>query len=124
MSKSKFPQFNSYACIGDSITWQKDGFDITATLHADTDTHIKDFDCYSLTKVNQWYLDEWFFCGVVLAVSKNGVLIDKHAASLWGIDCNYNKRSNRYLSVVAQELESEAIETAKACIEVMLEALS
>jgi len=124
MPKTKFPQFDSYAIAGDSITWEKEGFDITATLHADTDTHVNDFECYSQIKIKQWKNDEWFFVGVVLSVSKNAVLIDDHAASLWGIDCNYNKRSNRYLSEVAQELESEAIETANKRIEVMLKALS
>jgi len=124
MSKAKFPQFDSYACIGDTITWQKEGFDITAALHADTDSHVNDSDCYSPIKIKQWFNDEWFFVGVVLSVSKNGIMIDEHAASLWGIECNYNKKSNRYLAETAQELESEAIETAKKRIEVMLKALS
>lgn len=124
MSKSKFPQFNSYACIGDSITWQKDDFDITAEIHADNFSHVDDCDCYSSIKIKQWKNDEWFFCGVVLSVSKNDILISKHAASIWGIECNYNKEANRYLSEVAQELESEAIEAAKKQIEVMLKELS
>lgn len=124
MSKSKFPQFNSYACIGDSITWQKDGFDITATLHADPDIHINDYDCYSPVKVKQWLNDEWFFAGVVLAVSKGGVLIDAQAASLWGIECNYNKKGNRYLAQIAQELESEALDVAIERIEQMIKVLA
>jgi len=124
MSKAKFPQFNSYACIGDSITWQKEGFDITATLHADTGSHVHDSECYSPIKIKQWFNDEWFFVGVVLSVLKNGVMVDEHASSLWGISCNYNKKLNRYLTEIAKELQSEAIETAKKRIEVMLKALS
>jgi len=121
--KTKFPQFQSYACTGDRITWTADGFDITARLEADTATKPSHFDCYSPLKVKQWQDGEWFFCGVVLSVSKNGVLIDDNCASLWGIDCNYNKKANRYLSEVAQELESEALEYAKSRAEKMIEAL-
>ena len=124
MSKSKFPQFKSFACIGDSISWQKDGFDITATLHPDPDSHVNDSDCYSATKVKQWMNDEWFFVGVVLAVSKDDVLITEHAASLWGIECNYNKNGNKYLAQIAQELESEALEATRERIEHMIEVLA
>lgn len=124
MSKSKFPQFNSYACIGDSITWQKDGFDITATLHADSDTHINDYDCYSPVKVKQWLNDEWFFVVVVLTVSRGDVLIDDYATSLWGIECNYNKKGNKYLAQIARELESEALEAARERIEQMIKVLA
>lgn len=124
MSKSKFPQFKSYALVGDSITWQKDGFDITATLHADQDSHVNNYDCYSPIKIKQWMNDEWFFVGVVLSVSKGGILIDKHAASLWGIECNYNKKGNKYLAQIAQELESEALEAARERIEQMIKVLA
>ena len=113
MKTAKFPQFHSYACVGDSITWSAEGFDFVATLEADTDTKPTDFDCYYPIKIKQWKNDEWFFVGVVISVSKNGVKLSDHAASLWGIDCNYNKTSNRYLAEVAQELESEALESAK-----------
>ena len=123
MSKAKFPQFNSYACIGDSITWHKDGFDITATLQDDLVSHVNHSECYSPVKIKQWLNDEWFFVGIVLSVEKNGVLIDNHASSLWGIECNYNKKANRYLDELARELESEAIETAKKRVEVMLKSL-
>ena len=124
MSNTKFPQFNSYACIGDSITWHKDGFDITATLQDDTDSHVNDSECYSPVKIKQWFNNEWFFVGIVLSVEKNGILIDAHSASLWGIECNYNKKANRYLAKMAQEMESEAIETAKKRVKVMLKVLS
>lgn len=113
MQKQKFPQFNSYALIGDSITWQKDGFDLTATLEADTDSHVKDSDCYSLIKIKQWKNDEWFFVGVVISASKNGVELLDHAASIWGTECNYNDRSNRHLASLARDMESEAVDAAK-----------
>lgn len=113
MKMIKFPQFGAYVCVGDSIEWKKEGFDIVATVEADNGTHINDYDCYSPIKIKQWKNGEWFFVGVVLSVSKNGIEIEDHAASLWGIECNYNKTANRYLSEVVQELEGEAIESAK-----------
>ena len=109
----KFPKFDSYACAGDYIQWDKDGYHITARIEYDQDTKPTDFDCYSPLKIKQWRNDEWFYCGVVLSVSFNDVELADHAASLWGIDCNYNARSNRYLSTVAQDLESEALDYAK-----------
>jgi len=64
--------------------------------------------------VQRWKNDEWFYVGVVLSVSRNGVELSDHAASLWGVDCNFSDTSNAYLSEVAQELEAEALETARA----------
>lgn len=61
-----------------------------------------------------WSADEWFWCGIVLSVSRNGVVLDKHAASLWGIDCNHPNGNNAYLLEVANELLPEALEAAKA----------
>ena len=110
--KVKFPQFAAYAYIGDYIEWHKNGYTVRAALHVDNYTDPIDFDCYSAIKIKQWRNDVWSFCGVVLEVSLNGVLLGKHCASLWGVDLNYNKRSNRYLSEVALELESEALEYA------------
>jgi hypothetical protein len=113
MKKAKFPQFDSYACVGDKIEWTSDGFDFVATLESDTDSNISDYGCYGPVKIKQWKHDEWFFVGVVVSVSTNGVLLSDHAASLWGIECNYNKKANKYLATVARELQSKALETAK-----------
>ena len=121
--KTKIPQFDTYVCVGDSITWQAEGFDLTASIEFDEDARPDDFDCYSPIKIKQWKNDEWFFCGVVLSVSFNGVALADHAASLWGVDCNYNKLSNRYLSEVAKELEGEALGYAKHARASMLEKL-
>lgn len=121
--KNKFPQFDSYACEGDSISWDAEGYTITATIERDNDTRPDDSECYAPIKIKQWKNDEWFFCGVVLSVSFNGVGLGNHAASLWGVDCNYNKKSNRYLSEVAKELESEALDYAKGARKSMLDKL-
>jgi hypothetical protein len=113
MNREQFPQFDKYACTGDQIKWTAQGFDLTATLEQDTDTKPTDFDCYAPEEIQRWKNDEWFYVGVVLTVSINGVELSDHAASLWGIDCNFNDTSNAYLSEVAQELQDEAIKEAK-----------
>ena len=119
-TKIKFPQFASYAYIGDFIEWDKNGYTIRAVLHDDSVTRPTDFDCYSPVKIKQWQNDAWAFCGVVLEVSLNGISLGEHCASLWGVDMNYNKRSNKYLSVVALELEAEALEYAENVRSAML----
>lgn len=115
IKKPSFPQFDKFAIEGDSIKWEKSGFDFTATLVRDNDAHVDDSDCYSKSQVTAWRNDEWFFVGVVVSVSKNGVELDDHAAALWGVECNFPSRRenpNLYLSEVAQQLEGEALERA------------
>jgi hypothetical protein len=114
--KSIIPAFDSYVCAGDTVQWSADGFDITARVEYDEDTKPTDFDCYSARQIEAWRNDKWFFCGIVLSVSRNGVELSDHAASLWGIDCNFpsrRKNPNAYLSDVCAELQEEALETAK-----------
>lgn len=122
--KTDFPQFSAYACQGDRIEWTAEGFDIVARLEYDTDTNPTDFDCYDTEDVQRWKNDEWFYVGVVLSVSRNGVELSDHAASLWGIDCNFSDTSNTYLSEVAQELEAEAIANARREVVRIREALT
>lgn len=55
-----------------------------------------------------WCNDEWRWVGVVVSVSYAGVMLSKHAASLWGIECNYPGSDNSYLLEVANELLEEA----------------
>jgi hypothetical protein len=122
--KTDFPQFPAYACQGDRIEWTAEGFDIVARLEYDTDSNPEDVECYSPEDVQRWKNDDWFYVGVVLSVSRNGVELSDHAASLWGIDCNFNNTSNTYLSEVARELEAEALETARAEMARIREALT
>lgn len=70
-----------------------------------------------------WCDDEWSYVGVVISVSRNGVLLDDHAASLWGIECNYPFSDNSHLTEVANELIPEALASAKAARARMLEIL-
>lgn len=113
MTETTFPQFDAYVCAGDTITWTAEGFDLAARLEHDTDTKPTDSECYSADDIQRWKNDEWFYGGLVVSVSLNGVELSDHAASLWGIDCNFGN-DNSYLAEVAQELQAEAIETARA----------
>lgn len=63
-----------------------------------------------------WCNDEWYWVGVVLSVAKNGTLLEKHAASCWGIESN----STGYLYEVALELLDEALEVGRAKIKALL----
>lgn len=123
MAKIKFPQFASFAMEGDSVTWESEGFTLTARLKYDTDTTPMDYECYSPIKIKQWKNNEWFYVGVIIAISKNGVMLDEHAASRWGVDCNYSKTSNKYLSTIAGNMEGEALEIGKIEVERMIKAL-
>jgi hypothetical protein len=114
ITEKTFPQFNTYACEGDTIKWTREGFDFVACLVYDHDTKPSDSECYTPENVQRWKDDEWFYVGVVLSVSRNGVELSDHAASLWGIECNFSDTSNAHLSEVAQELEAEALNTARA----------
>ena len=46
------------------------------------------------------------------------------SASLWGIECNFSDTSNTYLSEVAQDLESEALDIARDAQARMIESLT
>lgn len=116
MTKTTIPEFNRYVCTGDTVHWSAEGFDFVARVEFDADTRVDEFECYSKKQIAAWKADEWFFCGIVLAVSRNGVGLSSHAASLWGIGCNFpsrRKNPNYYLSEVCADLQSEALETAR-----------
>jgi hypothetical protein len=61
-----------------------------------------------------WRKDESFYCGIVLSVALEGVTLDAHAASLWGIEANYPDDDNSYLAEVAQELLPGALDAGRA----------
>lgn len=122
-AENTFPKFAKFACVGDTIQWEKEGFSFAATLTADNDTSVKDYDCYDEDQIKAWYEDEWFYVGVVLSVSRNGIMIEEHAASIWGVECNFPDADNSYLSEVAQDMESEALDRAIIQRDVMIKAL-
>ena len=121
--ENNFPSFPKYAGIGDKIQWVNGEFLLTATIHQDNDTKPEDLDCYHEDDILLFNLDQWLYCGIVLSIEKNGIMIEDHAASLWGIKCNFPGADNSYLSEVAQELESKAIEVGKAEMQRMIQVL-
>ncbi|MEM7727914.1 MAG: hypothetical protein AAF311_01430 [Pseudomonadota bacterium] len=81
-----------------------------------TDADLETAKAKAKAVMDAWEADEWFYCGVVLTVSREGVVLDDHAASLWGIEANYLDSDNAYLSEVANQLLPEALETAHAAL--------
>ncbi len=80
----KFEQcFPKFVGISDTIKTQVDGFDIEARIVHDDMANIDDDDCHKVTPGDskevrdsilsaraKWFADEWFYCGVVLSVSR------------------------------------------------------
>jgi hypothetical protein len=69
--------------------------------------------------LRQWCADLWCYVGVVLSVQHvpSGVMLDNHAASLWGIEWNYPGSDNSYAWSCADEMVSEALQVGKAVLE-------
>lgn len=91
-------------------TAKKDGWDSepfgTGTKGQRAERAVKaDFE-----RLKAWCDDQWWWVGVVLTVSKEG--IELCSKSLWGIESD----AGDYLSEVANELLDEALEDAKAVI--------
>ncbi|CAM3661784.1 hypothetical protein [Litorimonas haliclonae] len=137
-------KFDDFVCEGDSITCEVDGYTITAHIARDDTQDPPDerqdgfwpslypneagfigagngwrdrFDkaqAKAERVMAAWKNDEWHYCGVILSVAIDGLVLDDHAASLWGIEANYPDSDNAYLTEVANELLPEALETAKA----------
>ena len=137
-------RFDEFVCEGDSITCEVDGYTITARIIHDETPDAPDerqdgfwpslypndagfigagngwrdrFDkaqAKAERVMTAWKNDEWYYCGVILSVAIDGITLDDHAASLWGIEANYPDSDNAYLSEVAGELLPEALKAAKA----------
>ena len=137
-------KFESFVCLGDSISCEVGAYTVTARICQD-DTpdrpdQRQDGFWPSLYKddagfigagngfrdrfekaqakaqaiMEAWENDEWFYCGIILSVNMQDVELTDHAASLWGIEANYPESKNEYLSEVANELLEEALVAAKA----------
>ena len=105
-------RFDAFVCEGDCIACEQDGFRIVARIVRDDSPDAPDQrqDGFwpSLYKdapgfigpgnnfrerfakaqaeaeaiMEAWRKDDWFYCGIVLSVSLDGVILDEHAASL------------------------------------------
>lgn len=139
-------RFDTFVCEGDCITSEVSGFEITARIVRDDcpDAPDERQDGFwpSLYKdapgfigpgnnfrerfaqaqaraeavMEAWRKDEWFYCGIVLSVAFEGIELDGHAASLWGIEANYPDSDNAYLTDVAKELLPEALDAGRAIL--------
>ena len=137
-------KFDSFVCLGDTLTCEVERFTVTARIaHDDTPDapdqrqdgfwpslypndagfisagngwrdRLATAQAKAEAVMKAWKNDEWFYCGVVLSVAIDGLELTDHAASLWGIEANYPDSDNAYLTEVANELLSEALEAAKA----------
>jgi hypothetical protein len=135
--------FKTYTCEGDSISCMVDGFMIRATIERDDCTGAPDkrgdgfwpsldpkadgFIGEGKTQADldiaqrqadeimrAWRNDEWFYCGVCVRVSREGVNLNrKYENALWGVECNYPGTANEYLHTVANELLPEALDAAR-----------
>ncbi|MEE9271655.1 MAG: hypothetical protein V3U57_00020 [Robiginitomaculum sp.] len=137
-------QFLPYVCLGDSISVDVGDYTITARIaHDDTvdkpderqdgfwpsldpkaagfiragngwRKRFEEQQAKAESVMAVWLNDEWFYCGIILSVTIDETELTDHAASLWGIEANYPDSDNAYLSQVANELLSEALDAAKA----------
>ena len=137
MTQPKFEEeFDSFVCENDSIQAEVDGVVYRAKIVFDTDLHIDDDDSHNVDQAitgcndkqqakliaarKAWFSNEWVYCGVVISAIKAGIVIDRNAASLWGIEANYPGSDNSYLSEVANGLLTEAIEEVTNRIDNMI----
>lgn len=148
-----FGDASGYVMEGDSIHCTVDGFDVTARIIRDDYTDrpedtqdgfwprldpkdagyigpksqaaLRRARAHATYIMDSWEASEWFYCGVVVSVSKDGVPLTKNRpTSLWGIECNFpinRKRANAYLLQVANELLPEALDDAKHVLNTLLE---
>jgi hypothetical protein len=134
--------FGRFACVGDKITCDVDGFVATATIYRDDNNDMPDqrgdgfwpsrdpnaagyvlpenFDkeqALAERVMAAWKNDDWFYCGLAVTIRKDGVrLTQRYDYALWGVECNYPDSANEYLLEVANDLLPDAIEGAKAVL--------
>jgi len=139
-------RFDRYVCEGDSIACEIDGFRVIARIVRDDcpdspderqdgfwpSLYINDpgfigpgsnfrerlakAQAEAEAVMEAWRKDEWFYCGVVLTIECEGVELESHAASLWGVEANYPGSDNICLSEVADELLPEAVVAGRTAI--------
>lgn len=137
-------RFEFYACTGDAIACDADGFRIVARLVADDcpdapdqrqdgfwpslyivdprfigpgngfRKRFADAQARAERVMDAWREGDWFYAGLVLSVSLDGVILDEHAISLWGIEVNLPDTDNSSLTAFANELLPEALVIARA----------
>lgn len=66
-------------------------------------------------RMRLWCTDQWNWVGVVIEVAKKGHVLDRHAASLWGIESD----AGDYLVEVANDLISEAVKAGEDVVKLV-----
>ncbi len=138
--------FQSFVCEGDCIVCELDGFEIVARVaHDDCPDapderqdgfwpseyvgdpgfigpgpnrrqRLADAKVKAEAVMEAWRNDDWFYCGIVLSVSREGVTLCENAASLWGVEANYPGSDNACLTEVANGLLPDALASARAAL--------
>lgn len=117
---SRHQHFDKYVCPGDTVTIEDGLFTFTARIEFDGDSRPTDDEGMSAEAIEAWKQDEWFYCGIALSATYNGVALpDNYLASLWGIEANFPGSDNSYLSEVVRELLPEAKAEAQKHLETM-----
>ena len=147
--------FDTFALEGETITCEVDGFTVTARIERDRDMGAPDKEqdgfwssldpsdagyignrskrtlqrrlAHEREVLRAWRGGEWFWCGICLTVSRNGIdLTREYSNALWGIECNYPARGkarvNAYLRDVANELLGGALDEARQAIQGLIAA--
>lgn len=122
--------FDNYAIEDEQAHGEhrEQGFTVTARIVYDegsTPQNKADAGVYSPEAVDAWNRDQWWYGGVVLTVSYGGIVLDDHAASLWGLEVNFPgaEGGNAYLGEAADELIPEAMECGRKARAEMLRKL-
>ena len=109
MTQAKFSKgFDEYACPGEYIEEVIGDYVIRATLEYDSVTRPTDYECYDNAQIEAWRKDEWFFGGVCMSASCNGVHLNL-CTSLWGLEVNLPGGTNEHLTEVANEMLDAAL---------------
>lgn len=108
------PAFTAALDAGDSaaavtLTGGAHPVRVIATLERDFDGDIPSPEVWNAAQIAEWEAGEWTFWGMVLSVWVGDHCIDKHAASIWGIDCvDEGYRNDDHLAELANGLLAEA----------------
>ena len=139
-------RFQSFVCEGDSIRCEASGFEIVARIVRDDcpdapderqdgfwpseyigdpgfigpgpnwRQRLADAQAKAEAIMTAWRKGDWFYCGVVVSVLREEIVLCEHAASLWGVEANYPGTDNSYLTEIANELLPDALVEARAAL--------
>ncbi|MGE0184056.1 MAG: hypothetical protein AB7F91_17365 [Parvularculaceae bacterium] len=139
-------RFKAFVCEGDVIACEAEGFEIVARILRDDcpdppdqrqdgfwpsyyigdpgfigpgknyRQRFEEAQAKAEAIMAAWREGEWFYCGIVLSVAIDGIMLDQNAASLWGVEANYPGTDNDYLTDVAAELLPEAVEIGREAV--------